>query len=96
MDESKDYFEIDNGLLISNYSAIASGSNSPLTPLIDLPSGSLYLRTTGELWIKVTDIVIQWERIMSITPTTVENILYQTTMGDFENIFTVDGELVTL
>ena len=96
MNDSKDYFEIDNGLLISNNSAITSGSNSPLSPLVDLPVGSLYLRTTGELWIKVIDINIQWERLISITPTVIETLLFQNSSGDFENIYTIDGETITL
>jgi hypothetical protein len=43
------FFEID-GLVISEGAALYSGSDSPA--LLDLPNGSLYMRTNGEVWYR--------------------------------------------
>ncbi len=43
------FFEID-GLIISEGAALYSGIESPV--LLDLPIGSLYMRTTGEIWYR--------------------------------------------
>jgi hypothetical protein len=43
------FFEID-GLVISEGAALYSGSENPSS--IDLPIGSLYMRTTGEIWYR--------------------------------------------
>jgi hypothetical protein len=48
--------EVDNGIIIDNSAGIFSGEDSPIN--LNLPLGSLYLRTNGEVWVRGVNLGI--------------------------------------
>lgn len=48
------FFEVE-GILLENGAALYSGAESPDDPPLNLPTGSIYLRTNGDVWSKSTN-----------------------------------------
>lgn len=56
------FFEIE-GIHLTGGSSLYSGTESPIDALIDLPIGSLYLRSDSTLWRKYGALTNQWIQI---------------------------------
>ena len=81
------FFEVD-GILIGDGASIYSGSINPNT--LDLPIGSIYLRTNGELW-KRNGLSV-WELVGGTTTIlTQEELIDYNSLGEPELMFD-DGE----
>ncbi|MFA6198794.1 MAG: hypothetical protein WC679_00055 [Bacteroidales bacterium] len=82
------FFEVD-GILIADGASIYSGSINPSS--FDLPIGSIYLRTNGELW-KRNGLGI-WELVTGTnTVATQEELIDYNSLGEPELMFDDDGE----
>lgn len=55
-------FETDE-LLIAESVSILVGSTDPSVALVDRPIGSIYIRSSGEVWQKVGELSNQWVRL---------------------------------
>jgi len=84
-----DFFEV-GGIVINDIVAIAAGINDPTIILLDLPVGSLYIRTTGELWTKYGALSNEW-KLVNITDTqSLEELIVYNNLGDPELLFMND------
>lgn len=55
-------FEVDE-LAIAGLVHVSAGVADPAIALIDLPVGSLYLRSNGELWQKIGAMANEWAKV---------------------------------
>ena len=60
----KDYFNVD-GIEFEGSACITSGAVNPADALIDLPRGSLFLQTNGDVWRKTGTLPNAWALITS-------------------------------
>ena len=81
-------FEADE-LLVGGLCGIVAGSADPSTALVNAPTGTLYLRTNGETWQKVTALPNGWQRLEAGTAFQLPDWV----IADDELVF-VDDELV--
>jgi hypothetical protein len=57
---SQELFEVGAGLSIDGEVVVLKGDLDPSVAGVDAPKGSLYLRTTGELWQKYDASPVSW------------------------------------
>ena len=81
------FFEID-GLLISEGSSIYSGKDIPSN--LDLPCGSIYMRTTGEIWYKNSSLT--WSLLTSNNVVLQEELVDYNEKGEPDILFDDDGD----
>lgn len=65
-------FETDE-LLIQEAASVLTGAGDPSVEWVDRPVGSLFIRTTGELWQKTGSLPNQWTKLEAGAGGSVEN-----------------------